>query len=92
MARRRLSHKYFVLFVTLVSGALLASGALEIYFSYQESKEALVGLQREKAIGAATRIEQFVREIERQMGWTTHPQVVTGAAALEQRRIDDFRL
>src|SRR5438046_10696342 len=26
------------------------------------------------------------------MGWTTHPQVVTGAAALEQRRIDDFRL
>ncbi|OLB94907.1 MAG: hypothetical protein AUH30_16590 [Candidatus Rokubacteria bacterium 13_1_40CM_68_15] len=92
MVRRRLSHKYFVLFVTLVGGALLASGALEIYFSYQESKEALVGVQREKAIVAATRIEQFVREIERQMGWTTHPQVVTGAAALEQRRIDDFRL
>ena len=92
MARRRLSHKYFVLFVTLVSGALLASGAQEIYFSYQESKAALVSVQREKAIGAATRIEQFVREIERQMGWTTHPQVVTGAAALEQRRIDDFRL
>src|SRR5215510_9413648 len=84
MARRRLSHKYFVLFVTLVSGALLASGAQEIYFSYQESKAALVSVQREKAIGAATRIEQFVREIERQM--------VTGAAALEQRRIDDFRL
>src|SRR5215470_8561485 len=92
MARRRLSSKYFVLFVTLVSGALLASGTMEIYFSYQESKDALVALQREKAIGAATRIEQFVREIERQMGWTTHPQVVTGAAALEQRRIDDFRL
>src|SRR5262249_23799559 len=92
MARGRLSHKYFVLFVTLVSGALLASGAQEIYFSYQESKAALVSVQREKAIGAATRIEQFVREIERQMGWTTHPQVVTGAAALEQRRIDDFRL
>src|SRR5215510_7920607 len=71
MARRRLSHKYFVLFVTLVSGALLASGAQEIYFSYQESKAALVSVQREKAIGAATRIEQFVREIERQMGWTT---------------------
>ena len=41
MARRRLSHKYFVLFVTLVSGALLASGAQEIYFSYQESEAAL---------------------------------------------------
>ena len=92
MARQRLAHKYFVLFVGLVSGALLASGAVEIYFSYQESKEALVALQREKAIGAASRIEQFVHEIERQMGWATHPQVVTGAAALEQRRIDDFRL
>jgi signal transduction histidine kinase len=90
--RGRLFRKYAVLFVTLVSGALLASGALEIYFSYQESREAMVALQREKALGAAGRIEQFVREIERQIGWTTHPQVVTGAAAIEQRRIDYFRL
>ena len=88
----RLFRKYVVFLVVLVSGALVASGALEIYFSYQENKEALVQLQREKALAAAARIEQFVKEIERQIGWTTHPQLVTGAAALEQRRVDYFRL
>ena len=80
--RGRLFRKYVVFFVVLVSGALVASGALEIYFSYQENKAALVQLQREKALAAAARIEQFVKEIERQIGWTTHPQLVTGTAAL----------
>jgi signal transduction histidine kinase len=90
--RGRLLRKYIVLFGAVVSGALLASGALEIYFSYQEAKAALAAIQREKALAAATRIEQFVREIERQLGWTTHPLLAAGAAALEQRRIDYFRL
>src|SRR5262249_59398463 len=90
--RGRLFKKCVVFFVALVSGALLASGALEIYFSYQENKAALVQLQREKALAAATRIDQFVKEIERQIGWTTHPQLVTGAAALEQRRVGSFML
>ncbi len=90
--RGRLFRKYVTLFVSLVSGALLASSAIEIYFSYQENKEALVRIQREKALAAAARIEQFVKEIERQIGWTTHPQLVTGAAALDQRRVEYFRL
>jgi signal transduction histidine kinase len=81
-----------VAFAAVVSGVLLFSGALEIYFSHQEAKAALTAVQREKALAAATRIEQFVREIERQLGWTTHPLLTTGAAALEQRRIDYFRL
>jgi signal transduction histidine kinase/HAMP domain-containing protein len=90
--RRRLFRKYVVLFGALVSGALLASGGLDLYFSYHEHKDALAAVQREKAAGAAVRIEQFVREIERQLGWTTHPPVATGAAAIEQRRLDAFRL
>jgi signal transduction histidine kinase len=90
--RGRLFRKYVVVFVVLVSGALVTSGALEIYFSYQENKAALVQLQREKAIAAASRIETYIREIEHQIGWTAHPQLVTGAAALEQRRVDDLRL
>src|SRR5262245_3847436 len=88
----RLFRKYVLFLVVLVSGALIASGALEIFFSYRESKDALIQLQREKALAAAGRIEQFVKEIEGQIGWTTHPQLVTGAAALEQRRVDYFRL
>jgi signal transduction histidine kinase len=91
-ARGRLLRKYIVAFAAVVSGVLLFSGALEIYFSHQEAKAALTAVQREKALAAATRIEQFVREIERQLGWTTHPLLTTGAAALEQRRIDYFRL
>ncbi|MGH7392472.1 MAG: cache domain-containing protein, partial [Candidatus Rokuibacteriota bacterium] len=90
--RGRLFRRYAVPFAALVSAALLASGAIEIYLSYQENKGALVALQREKALAAAARIEQFVREIERQLVWTTHHQLVTGPAALEQRRVDHYRL
>src|SRR2546428_9040991 len=77
--------KYAALFPVLVSGALLVSGVVEIYFSYQENKAALLGLQREKALAAAAKIEQFIKEIERQIGWTTQP-------LLGQRRVDYLRL
>jgi len=90
--RGSLFRKYVVLLAVLVSLELVASGALEVYFTYQESKQALVTLQREKALGAASRIEQFVKEVERQIGWTTQPSIVAPAAAMEQRRADYFRL
>jgi two-component system, NtrC family, sensor kinase len=88
----RLSRKYVIALVALVTGALLASGAVQIYGSYNESKTALVALQYEKARGAASRIETFVKEIERSLGWTTQPQLVGSAAALDQRRQDSIRL
>jgi signal transduction histidine kinase len=90
--RRRLFTKYVVVMVALVGGALLASGLIEIYFSYQENTDALVALQREKAVGAAARIESFIKGIEGQMGWTTQLQLVGPGAALEQRRLDYLRL
>jgi len=89
--RRRLFWKYVIFFSLLVTVALLASGAVEIYFSYQESKEVLSALQREKAQAAAVRIEGFITEIEHQMGWVTQPRAVA-AAPLEQRRFDFYRL
>ena len=89
--RRRLFWKYVVFFTLLVTVALLASGLIEIYFSYQESKVVLAALQREKAQAAAVRIEGFITEIERQMGWVTQPRAVA-AAPLEQRRFDFYRL
>src|SRR5947199_369796 len=88
----RLFRKYVVPFVAVVSWALLTNGLLEIYFTYKEAREQLAQIQREKANAAALRIEHFVREIERQMGWTTQPQVVPVPAALEQRQIDYVRL
>src|SRR5256712_114583 len=91
-SRRRLFSKYVALFVTLVSGALLVSGVVEIYFSYQENRAALLGLQREKALAAAGKIEQFIKEIERQMGWTTQPLLGPPATQMDQRRVDYLRL
>ncbi len=90
--RGRLFRKYVVLFVALVTGALLASGLIEIYFSYQENKAALVSVQREKAVAAASRIEQFSKEIEGQIGWTTHSSFGGRAAVMDQRRFDYLRL
>jgi DNA-binding response OmpR family regulator len=62
MRQGRLVRKYVVVFTGLVSGALLASGLIEIYFSYQDHKTALAALQREKALAAALRIEQFIKQ------------------------------
>ena len=89
--RGRLFRKYVVLFAILVSGALLTSGLVELYFSYRENLAALVALQREQAAGAAARIEAFVRDIERQVGWASQGQV--GARqTVEQRRFEFIRL
>ena len=60
----RLFRKYVVVFVVLVSGALLASGLVQLYFSYQENQTTVVSVQRAKAVAAASTIEQFVREAE----------------------------
>jgi signal transduction histidine kinase len=89
--RGRLFRKYVVLFALLVSGALLTSGLVELHFSYRENLAALVALQREQAAGAAARIEAFVRDIERQVGWASQGQVGT-RQTVEQRRFEFIRL
>jgi GAF domain-containing protein/HAMP domain-containing protein len=78
--------------VALVTGALVTGGAIQLRASYSENQAALVALQREKALGAAARIEAFVRDIERQLGWTTHAPLLTTDAALDARQLDALRL
>ena len=41
ISRGRLFRKYLLLIISLVTIALLASGAISIYFTYQENKLAL---------------------------------------------------
>ena len=89
--RGRLFRKYVVLFASLVSAALLVSGLVELYFSYRENLAALVALQREQAAGAAGRIEAFIRDIERQVGWASQGQLGT-RQTVEQRRFEFIRL
>ena len=90
--RWRLFPKYATLIIALVGGMLVASGGISLYFSYRENQEHLVALQREKAQAAATRIEQYIRDIEQQLGWTALPQVGAGANALDQRRFEYLKL
>jgi signal transduction histidine kinase len=86
--RRRLFYKYVVPIIAIVVLALAASGGIGIYFSYKETRSALLLLQREKAAAAAARMEQFVREIERRIGWAALPQLLEGGDPLELRRLE----
>jgi signal transduction histidine kinase len=90
LLRRSIFTKYFLSFFILVSLLLLISGAIDSFLAYEQARGAAVQLQAEKAEAAAQRTEQFIAEIERQIGWTTHAQWAIGTA--EERRLDYFRL
>src|SRR5262249_23321842 len=88
--RNRLFVKYVALFVTLISLALLANGASEIWFVSREHKDSLIRIEREQAEGAAAKISQFVSGVEAQLGWTV--QLPWDSSTFQQRRIDAWRL
>ncbi len=88
--RGRLFRKYLLLILSLVTGALLASGGISVYFTYQENKSALASLQHEKALAAASRIEQYIRGIEQQLKYAALPQL--DASDAELRRIEFLKL
>src|ERR1700745_605293 len=63
--RGRLVRHYFLISLVLISGGVITSGLGELFFPYRESAADLVRLQQEITSGAASKIEQFVQEIER---------------------------
>jgi signal transduction histidine kinase len=74
----RLLRRTFIIALVLVSGGLLTSGAVELFFRYRESVEGIGALQREMAQGAAFKIQQFVQDIEKTMRASTQtPDIVT---------------
>jgi signal transduction histidine kinase len=84
--------KYFAFIGLLVSVGLIASGAIGLYFSYQETRSAIASLQRESALTAAVRIEHFLRDIESQLGWTTLPLVAPVKSDMDNRRLDYLKV
>ncbi|HOE42492.1 MAG TPA: diguanylate cyclase [Rhodoferax sp.] len=82
----KLFKKYALIFSALVGFSLLASGLLGISFSYQENKQALIRLQREKAQSAAQRIAQYLTDLEQKMIATAEPE--SGGLALDQRKAE----
>src|SRR5690348_8036822 len=89
-ARGRLFAKYVALFIAVVTFALTFNGAIDAFFYYRDSRDALVRIQREQAEAAAAKIGQFIREIEGQLGWTT--QLPWPDGSIDQRRFDALRL
>jgi signal transduction histidine kinase len=90
IVRSRLFIKYTVLLVAVVVLALLANGGFEVWFSYQEHKGSLISIQQQQALAAADKIEEFITQIESQVGWTTQLPWTDGT--LDQRRFDALRL
>ena len=88
--RGRLFRRYLLLILSLVTIALLASGAISVIFSYQENKSALTSLQHEKAVAAASRIEQYVEQIVKQLTYAALPQLE--ASDIEARRNEFLNL
>jgi signal transduction histidine kinase len=90
--RGRLLRKYAAVLILLVGGVLLLSSLVNLYFSYRQTKAALVRLQRQQALAAAGRIEQFVKSIERQVRAAMEVPFSDVAMARAQREIDFLRL
>ena len=85
-----LSWKLAIALVGLVVFVLVVNGAVNMWLSYGEAKSAALQVQQEKAQAAAERVQQFVAEIENQIGWTT--RVEWSRVPLEQQRYDFIRL
>jgi signal transduction histidine kinase len=91
ISHSRLFWKYFLPILALVCGALAASGAIGLYFSYQENRAGLLALQRITATAEAGRIREFIRQIEQQLMFAALPQL-EGEEALGERRLEFLKL
>jgi signal transduction histidine kinase/putative methionine-R-sulfoxide reductase with GAF domain len=88
--RGRLFRKYLLLILAPVTVILLASGWISFDFSSTEIKSGIAALQQEKAVGAASRIEQYIRQVSQQLAYASLPQV--DASDVELRRIEFLKL
>lgn len=90
LLRGALFRKYAALIGVAIGGVLVLSSLVDIWFTARDQRAALVRLQEEQAVAAATRITQFVRAIEGQLGWMT--QLSWTESTIDQRELDALRL
>src|SRR5262245_38178339 len=88
----RLLRRTFIIALILVSGGLLTSGAVELFFRYRESVEGIGALQREMAQGAAFKIQQFVQDIEKTLRASTQTPDIVAAGLTEAYRFQLSKL
>jgi signal transduction histidine kinase/CheY-like chemotaxis protein len=87
-ASRTLYRKYTALIGGFAIGVLLLAGIVQAYFSYRDSRAAASALAEEKALVAASRIDDYIKGIVEQVAWVTLPLRDVGEQALLQRRFE----
>jgi signal transduction histidine kinase/CheY-like chemotaxis protein len=90
LTRSRLFHKYAALLFAVVALSVILSGILHTWFSYHELNALLFRIQSEQAKSAASKIGQFVKEIEGQLAWAA--QLPINAKTEDEWRFDAVRL
>ncbi len=85
-----LATRFAFAFLGLVSAVLAINGAIDMWLSWRDATSTAFRVQQEKAEAAASRVAQFVSEIEGQMGWTTRAE--WARLPVDQRRYDFIRL
>lgn len=88
----RLLRRTFAIALLLVSGGLITSGLIELYFRYQESVESIGALQAEMARGAAFKIQQFVRDIEKTLRGAAQTREIVEKGLTDNYRFDLIKL
>jgi diguanylate cyclase (GGDEF)-like protein len=83
MRKATLFRKYALIISSLTGGSLLLSGVLNIHDHFEESKHAMISVQREKAEAASARIGEYLLGVEQRIAATATP--TPGVSALEQR-------
>ena len=84
----RLLWKYFRIFIILVGGALLTSGAIDLVFSFQDQRDALANTERQRAVLAAELIERFIDQIEAEIQDAAKTPQSNNPAGLTQRHVN----
>jgi two-component system, NtrC family, sensor kinase len=82
---RRLIWKYTVVVVALVAAAIVSVGLTELYFSYQDSKQALAEVERNNAASATATIEQTMQGVLQELERLAQPTTASGRAGLVER-------
>ncbi len=88
----RLLRRTFIIALVLVSGGLITSSVVELYFRYRESVEGIEALQREMAQGAAFKIQQFVQDIRKTMRASTQTQEIVTSGLTDAFRFELIKL
>ena len=76
--------------ISVMGAVLVANGLVTMWMSFDDQKSKLSQQQRLEAQLAATKISQFVREIEAQLQWML--MAPWASPSLEERRIDGLRI